>query len=186
MIKDIEKIVEEACKKESNYFGYRAWKYHIVPTVKFAKILAKKMNVDEEVVELAALLHDYSSVLNKDFYPEHHIHSAKLAEDILNKYNYPKEKIEIVKKCILSHRASKNVPREIKEAQIIADADSLAHFDKVNSLFYLAFVVHKMGCGEGTDWLFGKLERSWNRLSDEAKDIIKDKYEAIKKAFRNN
>jgi uncharacterized protein len=157
MIQEIKELVEKTCKKETNYFGYRAWKEHILPVVKFSKILADKLNADKEVVEIAALLHDYSSILNKDLYPDHHIHSAKLAEDILRKYSYPKERIKKVKQCIISHRASKNVPKETIEAQIVADADSLAHFDNLGSMLYLAFVVHKMSSDKGTKWVLDKL-----------------------------
>ena len=118
IVKEIKKLVKETCEKKSNYFGGRAWAYHISSVVDNAKILAEKLNADKEVVELAALLHDYSSVLNKEFYSEHHIHSARLAEEILKTYNYPQKKIEMVKHCIFSHRASKNIARETKEAQI--------------------------------------------------------------------
>lgn len=187
MIEEIKEIVKEACKKETNYFGYRAWKEHILPVVRFSKILADKLNADKEIVEVAALLHDYSSVLNKDFYPEHHIHSARLAEDILKKYNYPQEKIEEVKRCIVSHRASKNIPKETVEAQIIADADSLAHFDNIGSVLYLAFVIHKMSSDKGTKWVLSKLERDWNRLSFlESREIIQEKYRSTRTALENS
>ena len=119
--------------------------------MKYAKILSKKLDADEEICEIAALLHDYASIVNKDWYPEHHIHSARLAEEILSKYNYPKEKIEAVKHCIMSHRASKNIPQETIEAKIIASADSMAHFDNVRSLLYLAFAVHKMDIEQETN-----------------------------------
>lgn len=187
MIQEIKELVKETCKKETNYFGYRAWKEHILPVVKFSKILADKLNADKEIVEIAALLHDYSSVLNKDLYSEHHIHSAKLAEDILKKYNYPKERIKKVKQCIVSHRASKNIPKETLEAQIIADADSLAHFDNIGSMLYLAFVIHKMSSDKGTRWVLDKLERDWRRLTlSESKEIIEEKYKSIKAALEIN
>lgn len=56
-IEDIRKLVEAECKKDSNIFGYEIWRYHILPVVKYAKILARKLNADEETVEIAALLH---------------------------------------------------------------------------------------------------------------------------------
>lgn len=180
MLNEIAKIVESACKKETNYFGYGAWEHHILHVVKYAKIIARKINADEEVVEIAALLHDYASVLSYDMYEDHHIHGARLAEDILKKYNYPDEKIEQIKHCILSHRGSKQIKKLSNEALCIADADSMAHFDAIPSLFYLAFLSHKMGINEARGWLMGKLERSWNKLSPEAKELIKDKYEASK------
>ena len=180
IIEEIRKLVEDACKKESNYFGYGAWSHHISKVVKYSKLLARKLNADEEICEIAALLHDYASVVNKDWYPEHHIYSAKLAEEILLKYNYPKEKLEVVKHCILSHRASKNIPQETLEAKIVASADSMAHFDNVNSLLYLAFVIHKKNIEDGTKWVLNKLERSYKKMIPEARKIIKEKYEAIK------
>lgn len=183
MIEEIKKIVEEACKKETNPFGYRAWPYHILPTVKYAKMLAKKLGADIEVVEIASLLHDYAGIVSKDMYPEHHAHGARLAEEILEKFKYPKSKIEKVKHCIYAHRASRKIPRESKEAEIVAIADSMAHFDNVPSLLYLAYVQYKMDTDKGKKWVLDKLERSWQKLTPEAKEIIKDKYEAVKKTL---
>ena len=82
MVKKFKRIVKEACKQKSNYFGYRAWTDHITTVIKYATILAKKLNADEEIVEIAAIFHDYASIVNKDLYPDHHIHGAKLAEKI--------------------------------------------------------------------------------------------------------
>jgi len=180
MIKEIARIVEDACKKKTNYFGYRIWTYHILYVVKYAKLMAKKLNADIEIVEIASLLHDYASIINYDFYEDHHIHSANEAEKLLKRFDYPQDKIESVKDCIISHRGSKIKSKESKEALCLADADSMAHFDSISSLFYLAFFSHKMNIDEANNWLMQKLERSWNKLSSEAKKIIKDKYEASK------
>jgi len=181
--KEIANLVEKTCKKKSNYYGYGAWSHHIVSVVKYAKILAKKLKADEEVIEIAALLHDYASVLDKKLYPQHHIHGARLAGEILTKYKYPKAKIEIIKKCILNHRASIKRKRASIEEKIIASADSMAHFDNVDSLLQLAYVIHKMGIDEGTKWVLEKLERSYKKLIPEAKEIIEKKYKAIQKAL---
>ena len=109
IIRDISNLVEETCKKKSNYYGYRAWSHHILSVVKYSKILARRLHAEEEVVEIAALLHDYASVKNKKLHPKHHIYSARFAEKILAKHNYSKDKIEKVKHGILSHRGSKNI-----------------------------------------------------------------------------
>ncbi|MFA6548252.1 MAG: HD domain-containing protein [Candidatus Magasanikbacteria bacterium] len=180
MIKKIAKMVELACKQKTNYFGYGAWTHHIVSVVKYAKLMAKKINADEEVVEIAALLHDYAGIKDYKLYEDHHLHGAELAERILKKFNYPQNKIEQVKHCILSHRGSKVTKKLTKEALCIADADSMAHFDSISSLFYLAFSSHKMNTDEANNWLVQKLERSWKKLSPQAKNIIKNKYKASK------
>ena len=178
-IKQINDLVEKECKKESNCFGYGIWSHHIIPVVKYAKLLAKKLNADVEVVELAALLHDYASIKNKDFYEDHHVYSARFAEEILVEFNYTKDKIEKVKKCILNHRGSKHEEKNTLEEKIVADADSMAHFDNIGSLFYLAFFSHEMSIDEGNDWLTDKLKQSWNKLSlEESRELIKSKYDA--------
>ncbi len=188
MIKKIEKIVEEACKQKTNYFGYGIWKYHILYVVKYSKLMAKKVGADIEIVEIAALLHDYASVKNYKLYETgHHIHGARLAEELLKTFNYHPERIEQVKHCILSHSGDKNcqIKRETKEALCVADADAMAHFSAIPSLFYLAFFSHKMDIDQATIWLMQKLERSWNKLSPEAKEIVKDRYEASKLLLKN-
>src|SRR3989344_35189 len=117
MIKKIAETVEEACKKETNYFGYGIWTHHILHVVKYAKLLAKKIGADEEVVELAALLHDYASVKDYALYKDHHVNGARLAEEVLKKYKYPK--IEPVKECILTHRGSKPLQKLTKESRCL-------------------------------------------------------------------
>jgi len=180
MIKEIADTVEKACKNEANYFGYGAWTHHILPVVKYAKLMAKKLGANKEIVEIAALLHDYASVKDRKLYKEHHVHGARLAEMILEKYNYPEQRIKEVKHCILSHRGSKITKKLTIEALCVADADSMAHFDSISSLFYLAFFSHKMDIDEANDWIAEKLERSWKKLSPTAKEIIRDKREASK------
>lgn len=184
MIQKLYKLVEEQCKSKKNIYGYQAWKYHFVPTVKFSKILAKKLKADQEIVEIAALLHDYASVKSKGLYQNHHISGANEAKKILKKFNYPQEKIEKVKRCIYSHRASKQIQRRTIEEVCVANADAMAHFDNIPSLLYLAYVTHKMDIDSGKKWVLDKLERSWNKLIPEAKKIIQDKYEASKIILR--
>lgn len=186
IIEKISNIVEKACRNRNNYFGYGAWTHHILPVVKYAKLMAKKTGADEEIVEIAALLHDYASVKDRKLYKKHHIHGARLAEQLLKKYKYPPQKIGQIKHCIESHRGSMSARKLTKEALCIADADSMAHFDSISSLFYLAFFSHKMNIDDANDWLKQKLERSWKKLSPTAKEMIKDKYEAGKLLLRNH
>jgi len=185
IIKEIAKIVEDACKKKTNRFGYGDWKYHILPVVKYSKLMAKRIGADEEIVEIAALLHDYAGIKDYRLFKKHHIHGARLAEELLKKFKYPPEKIEQVKHCIISHSGEekRQAKRETKEAICVANADAMAHFSAIHSLFYLAFMKYKMNIDEATDFLMAKLERSWNKLSPEGKEIIRDKYEASKKLF---
>ncbi len=39
----IRAIVEEACKKETNIFGYGIWTHHIVYVVQYGRLLAEQL-----------------------------------------------------------------------------------------------------------------------------------------------
>jgi len=178
IVKNIEKLVQNECKKPANIFGYAFWTHHILPVVKYAELLAKRLKADKEIVELAALLHDIGVI--KGDRKNHHISGMKEAEKILKKFNYPKEQNEQIKHCIYAHRASKSIERKTLEAKCIASADAMAHFDEIPQLFESAFIRFKLNPDEGKQWILKKLKRDWKKLIPEARKLVKDKYKAIK------
>lgn len=99
----IEQIVEQACAADTNIFGYDIWTHHIRPVIQNAKQLAPRFNADPEIVELAALLHDYASIKDEALYADHHIHGPIEAEKLLKRFDYPKEKTEAIKDAIATH-----------------------------------------------------------------------------------
>ena len=170
----VKEFVKKECEKpEACYKG--AYEEHFIPVVKYSLELAEKENADKEIVEIAAWIHDIGSI--KGDPREHHILSSKIAEDLLKSLNYPQDKIEQVKYCILSHRASKNIKRETKEAQILADADTISHFDNVEGILKRVFKNDKART-------LAKLERGYNKLSDDEKTLVKDKLEKARQELR--
>jgi len=167
--------VKQECQKESNMFGLSAYD-HSMSVAKHAKNLAKDYGADTEIVELAAWLHDIASILGD--HENHHISGAKFAEQLLSETGLPKPKIKAIKHCIIAHRGSKNIPRQTIEAECLADADAISHFDEVGSLFNLALVIKKLGVSEARAFVTQKLQRCWNKLSARAKAIMKLKYES--------
>ncbi len=180
LIQAISDIVEEASKKDTNIFGYEGWTYHVVIVVKYAKLLAERLGADKEIVEISALLHDYASVKDSAMYKEHHIYGAIEAERILKDFNYSEERINIIKDCIIQHRGSVILKKTTKESICLSSADAMAHIDQVPSLLYLVYYKRKMNVSEGANWVSEKIERSWNKLCPEGKEIIKEKYESAK------
>ncbi len=90
------------------------------------KIAEKEENVDLEVLEVAALLHDIGREKeNEDVTGkvDHAIEGAKMAEKILKEMNY--SKIDQVVHCILSHRKRTEIKPKTIEAQILFDADKI-------------------------------------------------------------
>ncbi len=178
MIEAIERLVEAACAGENNIFGYGIWTHHITLVARNGKRLAPLFDADPEIVEIAALLHDYASVKDETLYAEHHVHGPIEAEKILTRLGYPPERIEAVKHAIAAHRASVRVARRSPEAVCLANADAMTHIEQVPSLLHLVFVQHGMGTDEGAAWVKAKLQRSWNKLNPEVQTLVQHKYEA--------
>jgi uncharacterized protein len=178
IIDSLKDEVKRRCESENNFFGMGGY-YHIKAVVKNAIILAENYSADIEVVTIGAWLHDIASVTDYSLYEEHHIHGAKIAGDMLEHLNYPKEKIEQVQKCILNHRGSKLMEKSSKEEICVADADAISHFDNLPSLFHLAYVVRNYSISEGINFVQSKLMRSYKKLSAESKEVYREKYDTV-------
>ncbi len=158
---------------------------HIKYVVKNSIELAKKYEADVEIVELGALLHDIAMPSEIGPREEHNIYGVKITDELLTKLDYPQDRKERVKECVLRHRGSKDLPRNTIEEQCVADADVMAHFDCIPSLFHLAFGKNEMGLSieDGTEFVKKKLERDYNKLSSRTKEILKERYENIIKVL---
>ncbi len=178
IVEEARKFVKKECKKpDANYST--AYKHHFESTHRLAKELAKKMNADIEIVEIAAWLHDIGSV--RFGRADHHLTSAKIAKDFLLERGYDKEKIEKIRKCILNHRGSKEEEnkRDFIEAKIVANADAADAFEDVSKQFLICLVHENSSLEEAKKSIKKKLQNKWNQLSlKEAKKIIKPRYDA--------
>lgn len=161
-----------------NFFGVGIYQ-HIESVANHAVELAKIYHADVEVCEIAGWLHDIASITDYNLYENHHIHGANIAEKILKSYNYPEDKIELVKLCILNHRGSILKQKTTKEEICVADADAISHYDTLPSLLYLAFVQRKLNIQDGVEFVKNKLDRSYNKMSNQSKEYYKVKRELI-------
>lgn len=179
-----EKIREELLKRCNIYkekYGYDFWNDHIKYVVKNSVELAKKYGADIEIVELGALLHDIAMPSEIGPREEHNIYGTQIADELLSKLNYPVDRKERVKECVLRHRGSKDLPRNTIEEQCVADADVIAHFDCIPSIFHLAFGKKDMDMSieDGTEFVKKKLERDFSKLSVKTREELKDRYDNI-------
>ena len=180
IIEFLKQEVYSRARKTENKFGLGAY-YHIEAVAKNAEILADRYNADKEEVIIAAWLHDIASITDYNLYEEHHIYGAKIAQEILQKFDY--DKIELVKKCIINHRGSIVNEKLTVEEKIVADADAISHFDSIPSLLYLAYVNKCMDIENGANFVKNKLQRSFNKLSEESKEFYSQKYNEVMKIF---
>ena len=178
LIEKVRKTVERACAAESNVFGYGIWNHHITRVAHHAVRLAPAFRADSEIVELAALLHDYASVKDEALYPDHHVHGPIEAGKLLTRLGYPQEKIRAVQQAVGAHRASVGGERRGPEAECLANADGLAHIENVPSLLHLAYVRRRQGIDDGAAWVRAKLTRSWGKLSPRVRQQAEGPYRA--------
>jgi len=177
IIQEVRNFVEDECKKPSSKYGYDPFPFHFVQVAEYAEKLSEELGGDKESILIAAWLHDIGSIVYGR--ENHHITGAKIAEEKLKELQYPAEKIELVKKCILNHRGSQQNERESIEEQIIAEADVMSTFNNVPGIFKAAFVYENKNQGEAKDSVRQKLENKWNQLHfEKSRQIIKPKFEA--------
>lgn len=169
-----EKIEEYKLNAEDNY---DFWNEHIKYVYEESMRLAKIYNADIEIVSLGALLHDIALIFKVGDRKDHHINGKVLANEILDKYSYPKDKKEKVLGCVYNHRSSKNATNI--EELCVADADILAHFRNVPMLFNSAFNRNNVSLNEVRQWMQEAFEKDYNDLSDKAKEIFKEEYKQI-------
>jgi uncharacterized protein len=183
-IEAVRRFVEKESYKPESHYGSEPYEFHFVPMHALAKTLAEKLEADVEIVEIAAWLHDIGSIMygRKD----HHLTGAKVSDQVLSNLEYPLERREQVKHCILAHRGSNGIQPQTLEAQIIIDADTLCNFYNISGLFKAALVYEGLSQGEAQISVREKLERKWKKLQfPESRELIKDNFTAAMLLLRD-
>ena len=185
---DIVNKMKQEIIKRSNEFEeqtkgtkdeYNIYREHIQYVYKYVLLLSKDKDVDKEVLELSALLHDIAMTDKNLDRSRHNEYGSKIAEQLLRENNYPEDKIQFVKKCILNHSSKRAEYRTTLEERILVDADGLSHFDSINNLYNLAHNVMGLNDKDTVKYIQDKLTRDYNEISDELKYLINDKYNKI-------
>ena len=181
LIDAISALVERACASEKNKIGYEIWKYHIKPMVAVAQELAVVHKADEEIVTLAVLLHDLAGIEDFSKRKQHHIFGAERAKEILAGYQYPSDKIELIAKSILNHRADLNLPKNSPEEYCVADADMLINIVDIPSLFYDSYHQEHLCIAEGKTWRQSTLQLYWEHVSPVSQAQFLDRFTLAKR-----
>ena len=178
-----QEIMERSARFEEQTKGtkdeYNIYREHIQYVYKYVVLLSKDKNVDREVLELAALLHDISMTDITLDRSRHNEFGADIAEQLLRENDYPEDKVQLVKKCILNHSKKRREYRTTEEEQILVDADGLSHFDAIKKLYSLPSLVMGLSEEDSVRFVQDKLTGDYNELSDDLKYLVKDKYERV-------
>lgn len=179
ILKKVSELVKEECAKDGNPYGSsNSWK-HMNHVVFLSKSLAQDTGADEEIVELAAWLHDWSAI--QGFYKDHHERGSVAAGNILKRLGYLNEKSKHIKRCIFTHRSSQGIKPETIEAECLANADAIAHFLEIPDLLCSRHADGDMTIEEVVTWLKAKLKRDCKKITlTKAEGIVAPYYEAAK------
>lgn len=175
----IQNQAEHFDKTQNCQIG-QTWKYHLFPVINNACMLADKFGADRDIVEVAAIFHDYADLLDFANRDNHHTMGAELAEVFLRQDGFDDEFIERVKQCIVNHRGSVPKNKLTIEEICVADADAMSHLDSVVEL-----ICWRAYLGEDIEtcnnFVKQKIRKSFAKMSDKTKELVKDKYESIMK-----
>lgn len=123
-MKSLESLKQEIQLKMSNDLAHDF--EHIMRVYKNAQKICKKEKTDEKLVLCAVLLHDVISYPKSDKKSKlSSLKSSEVSKQILKKYNFTENEIQIISDAIKDHSFSQNkIPKTI-EGKILQDADRL-------------------------------------------------------------
>ena len=101
---------------------------HVMRVYSLCLRLAEDENIDLNILQASALLHDIARVKEDNDLTgntDHAILSSKMAAPILQDLGFSENKIKHIQDCIISHRYRTGNKPNTKEAQILFDADKL-------------------------------------------------------------
>lgn len=183
----IQRMQQEIINRSNNFEEqtkgtkdeYNIYREHIQYVYKYVCLLSKDKDVNHEVLELSALLHDIAMTDKTLDRSKHNEYGSEIAEQLLRENGYPEDKVQFVKKCILNHSSKRAEYRTTEEEQILVNADGLSHFDSISNLYSLAHNVMELNDEDTIKFIQDKLTKDYNEISSELKHLIEDKYNKI-------
>ena len=173
MIERVRSLVKSECDTWN-------WHYHIIPVVKYSKLLARELHVSEEISELAALLHDIGRIRFGSH--NHEITGINEAARILEMAGYTDQVINEIKHCIETHRGNGPIKPKTIYAKITASADALSHFDIIPAMIQAGLIREENDIEKAVNWVSQKIERDFHEklLISHARNLAKNKYDAFR------
>ena len=180
IVEHVEALVKPQAEEFSNQFvgGMQAWSGHTQLVRKFALEFAKKRKADLEVVELAALLHDYARYVDYEHYSKIHAEiGAEFANQILTECEYDQNKIKAICVAIKNHDQPNQAEINSLEGMCLADADGYVHIINFFEIYNAFKLIKKPATTkQSLEILLEKVRFSYNKLSDWGKKYADTKY----------
>ncbi|MEN6602698.1 MAG: HD domain-containing protein [Bryobacteraceae bacterium] len=167
----IRELVRSECLKESNGFGPAFLDEHILPVLRYSRLLAGRLGADTLVVELAAYLHDLSAIRDMSVLPSHHIESARIARQLLDDQGWPAAIRDRVCRVIETHSMPVQPGEGNPEQVCLSNADVVSHFARPAYWCFYLYGVRKFSYEEGLEWWRRRANEAWFALAPEAQAL---------------
>jgi uncharacterized protein len=165
----INKVEIEAKKFFDGASGCHDWS-HVQRVHDLAMHIGKAEGVNQSVLSLACFLHDIGRKEEMESRGSfcHAEKGAKLAKDILAKYDIDQDLVENILHCIISHRyRNEHIPKTI-EAKVLFDADKLDSIGAVGvgrDFLFAGYLGHALYTGNEKELL--RLGKSYSYTVDD-------------------
>ncbi|MFH1587647.1 MAG: HD domain-containing protein [Candidatus Diapherotrites archaeon] len=154
---------------------------HILRVWTKSKILCEKLKGDMEVMVATVLLHDLGRHYGLEIHGEK---SVELAKPILDKHEFPKEKIPLVLEAIAQHDYTFPAEnRKLLEAKILYDVDKMDALGIIGVYRHILFI--EAGRITMEDVVALCTKRYEGLALKESKDLAKNDYEYIVNFFKD-
>lgn len=143
---------------------------HTLRVIKIAERIMKKEIADREVVVVSILLHDIGKTLCDN---SHNLVSFRIAELLLNKYDYDANKKKKILNCILYHSAKDVKTLDLtSEQKVVMDADIL---DEIGILLIARICLRTPNKNSSIHDIIKSLEIKYNKIDKET-TLLKTRY----------
>jgi putative nucleotidyltransferase with HDIG domain len=165
---------KEIARKECDAWN---WRYHLLPVAKNARLLAKKLGANEELVETAAFMHDMGRIRFGE--SDHASTGSAEAAKILKGMGCSQEALDEITGCIETHHGPPLVPKTLS-AKVLANAHAMAPFDVMPAVLY-SMIMQEHDFERAVEKAHSKIESEWEKITlFEAREMAQQKYDAAK------
>ncbi len=184
---EVRKLYEA---QNPNRADWSDWLYanHVFLVADYAKLLSKKLKVENDLAVAAALLHDIADAVVKREDTEHETKNNEIARELLLKTGFNEAEIKIIiDDALCFHGCHDNERPQTIEGKILATADGAIH---LNSDFYEYASKERSKTSsfeEIAKWSLAKIERDYhNKICfDDVRQELTECYNQLKVRFSN-
>lgn len=177
VIEEIRKMMIAETAAPGNMMDPSYFRFHLAIVERYALELAPVFGARQELVRIAALIHDISAIRDYDHLAQHHILGAEIAKKILED-RIPAEECETIADAIRNHNAP--VRNASSEAAALSHADALSKFDSPVYWISYAFKRKFSTLDESICWYKNLLSTTYAMMDPRVQKMTEDRYSGVR------